>query len=126
MLVDAAHAVSFAEAVLTEATQYLTLCWRPPSSAQARWFDSFVSSSPSSPSRVTQEDLTIFQHTTASFLHTLSPIFPHMHQLDADELCTYLHQTVSWNHYAVFTPELPYDLSSQLPIRRSCQPIRQA
>ena len=61
-----------------------------------------------------EENLALFLEGITRFLGFLAPVVASVMPLDADQLCTYLHQCVSWDTHAVRCPDPAIDLDWQL------------
>ena len=100
-LVDSLRRLDFETRPRHASTLYLTLSWQPPTQARhllqglltTRRLERQVQ-------RTLQEDMALFQEGTRRFLGFLAPLVEWLAPLDADQLCTYLHQCVSWDRHA--------------------------
>ena len=96
-------------------TLYLTLSWQPPS--PGRHLLQGLLTTKGLARRVqhtVEENLALFLEGITRFLGFLAPVVASVMPLDADQLCTYLHQCVSWDTHAVRCPDPAIDLDWQL------------
>lgn len=93
----------------------VTLSWRPPPLTRQLLRNFFVTKgSVRQVSAKVRSDIAVFEDGTLQFLSALLPLLDDLTPLDADGLCTYLHQSVSWDRHAVLCPDPAYDLDWQL------------
>jgi type IV secretion system protein VirB4 len=112
--VDAEHADTQSACQLQETSYYLTITQTIPRSAAASWFDTFLGRSKAAQSSSYDADTAIFVDRVQVFTNALALLFPYAALATSDQLCTYLHSTVSWYPYKVRTPEYPVNLAHQL------------
>jgi len=93
---------------------WLTVSWRPPAPTRQLLRQVLVSRGTAPMSRAIRDELALFQEGTARFASFLRPYMTALAPLNADALCTYLHQCVSWDRHAVLCPDPAYDLDWQL------------
>ena len=96
-------------------TLYLTLNWQPPSPARHLLLGLLTTKGLTRRVQHTvEEQLALFLEGTTRFLGFLRPLVASVTPLDADQLCTYLHQCVSWETHTVHCPDPAVDLDWQL------------
>jgi hypothetical protein len=93
---------------------YLTLSWRPPAPTRVALRNVFLSRSSAVLDAPLRGSIQAFHDGHEQLVTYLEPFIAHLRPLDADGLCTYLHQCVSWDRYAVRCPSPAYDLDWQL------------
>lgn len=113
--VDASRRLGFATVPAHATTRFLTLTWRPPTEKAALALDRALGVDLDSAQTWDADTAAARFLTTAQSLRShLEPLFPEVRQLTSDELSAYLHLTVSLDFFPTRTPDIPYDLSSQL------------
>jgi type IV secretory pathway VirB4 component len=94
---------------------YLTLTWRPPAPTRQFLATLFrTQGSTQQAYRTLLDDVARFQEGLARLAGFLAPLCDDLTPLDADQLCTYLHQTVSWDRHRITCPDPATDLDWQL------------
>jgi type IV secretion system protein VirB4 len=114
-LVDSLRRLDFETRPRHASTLYLTLSWHPPT--QARHIMQGLLTTRRLERQVQHtlsEDIALFQEGARRFLGFLAPLVEWIAPLDADQMCTYLHQCVSWDRHHVRCPDPAMDLDWQL------------
>ena len=126
-LVDSLRHADFLEHPRHQSWLLVTLSWNPPSRAR-QWLRELVLTR-AEDRRHRQnldDDLGLFLEGGDLFTRALRPALDACAPLTADELCTYLHQCVSWDRQPMVCPLDPTDLDWQLTsdLWQPAQPLR--
>ena len=114
-LVDEARRLDFETTTRYESVAYLTLSWQPPRRSRHWLRDLFLTAgTQATAARAVREEIALFQQGVSRFVALIAPVLTHIEPLNADETCTYLHQCLSWERYAVRCPDPAMDLDAQL------------
>ena len=114
-LVDSLRHADFLEHPRHRSWLLVTLSWDPPSRGR-QWLRELVLTRAEERRhrRTLDEDLGLFLEGGDLFTRALSQVLDACAPLTADELCTYVHQCVSWDRQPLVCPLEPTDLDWQL------------
>jgi len=114
-LVDSIRRVAAESRPSHSATLHLTLSWQPPAPVRQWMRHLLVTQGATRRQEIGLRDIIgLFLEGQERFVELLGGSLDVLRPYDAETLCTYLHQSVSWDEHTVACPDPAYDLDWQL------------